>query len=161
VLTHDQTEALMSNHSDPATGKQLAYLRSLAERTGTTFVTPSDRRHASREIERLRLLQRDSGTHVETTPEAAPEAVYATAPHTGETEGFGASAKWRRSRRETTARNDRPSPDEAPSAADDATRRSPRRLARYMHGDGERRELIGGDPVHMLEWLAKLVVSIL
>ena len=55
----------MSEYSAPATGKQLAYLRSLAERTGTTFVTPRDRGHASREIERLRSLQRDSGSYLE------------------------------------------------------------------------------------------------
>jgi hypothetical protein len=132
----------MSNHSDPATGKQLAYLRSLAERTGTTFVTPRDRRHASREIERLRSLERDSGSHLETTAEAAPVAVYATAPHMGETEGFGASAKWRTGRRETTARTGRPRGDGGPCSADDATRRSPRRLATYDDSDGEKRELI-------------------
>jgi len=94
----------MSNHSNPATGKQLAYLRSLAEGTRTTFVTPRDRRHASREIERLRSLKRDNGSYPETTDEATREAVYATAPHAGEIEGFGASAKWRTSRRETTPR---------------------------------------------------------
>jgi hypothetical protein len=138
VLTHDRTEALMSNHSDPATRKQLAYLRSLAERTGTTFATPRNRTQASREIERLRLLRRDSGTHVETTAEASAEAVYATAPHSGEMEGFGASAKWRGSRRETTARTGRPSRDGEPCSADDATRRSPCRLATYTDGDGER-----------------------
>src|SRR5437588_2477365 len=135
-------EDLMSNHSDPATGKQLGYLRSLAERTGTTFVTPRDRGHASQEIERLRLLRRDSGSYLETAAEAAPEAVYATAPHTGETEGFGASAKWRTSRRETTPRTGRASRDEEPCSADDATRRGPRSLATYTDSAGEKRELI-------------------
>jgi hypothetical protein len=132
----------MSNHGDPATGKQLAYLRSLAERTGTTFVTPSDRRHASREIERLRSLQRHSNSRPETIGEAAREAVYATAPHTGEIEGFGASAKWRTSSRETPGRTGRPSRDGRPCSTDDGARRSPCRLATYEDGDGEKRELI-------------------
>jgi hypothetical protein len=135
----------MSNHSNPATGKQLAYLRSLAEGTGTTFVTPRDRRHASREIERLRLLQRDSGGYLEATAEAAAGAVYATAPHSGEVEGFGASAKWRTSRRETPARTGRPSRDGEPCSGDDATRRNPCRLATYTDGAGEERELIAID----------------
>jgi hypothetical protein len=132
----------MSNHGDPATRKQLAYLRFLAQRTGTTFATPRDRRHASREIERLRLLQRDNGSFLETTAEAAPEAVYATAPHPGEIEGFGASAKWRTSRRDTAARTGRPSRDGRPCSADDGSRRSPRRLATHTDGRGEKRELI-------------------
>jgi hypothetical protein len=138
VLTHDRTEALMSNHSNPATGKQLAYMRSLAERTGTTFVRPRDRRHASREIERLRLLKRDTGSYLETPAEAAREAVYATAPHAGETEGFGASAKWRTSRRETAPRTGRPSRDEEPCSPEDGARRSPRTLATYTDGRGEK-----------------------
>jgi hypothetical protein len=135
----------MNNHDDPATGKQLAYLRSLAERTGTTFVTPRDRRHASREIERLLLLERDSGSYLETTAQAAPEAVYATAPHSGEVEGFGASAKWRTSGRETTVRTcrtNRTSRDGGPCSTEDGARRSPRWLATYTDGAGEKRELI-------------------
>lgn len=34
----------------PATGKQLAYLRALAKRTGTTFTMPKNKRQASRQI---------------------------------------------------------------------------------------------------------------
>jgi hypothetical protein len=132
----------MSNHRTPATGKQLAYLRALANQTGTTFVIPRGRREASREIERLRRLKRDSGSYLETTAEAAPEAVYATAPHASETEGYGASAKWHTSRRETTPRAGRPSRDQGPCRAEDGARRSPRRLATYADGSGEKRELI-------------------
>jgi hypothetical protein len=132
----------MSNDRQPATPKQLAYLRALANQTGTTFVTPHGRRDASREIERLRRLKRDSGSYLETTAEAA-EAVYATAPHTGETEGFSASVKWRTSRRETAARNGRPSPDAGACSAEDGARRRQRRFATYVDGRGEVRELIG------------------
>jgi hypothetical protein len=131
----------MSQHTKP-TSKQLAYLRVLANQTETTFVAPSDRRQASREIERMRLLKRDTGGYLEAIAEAAPEAVYATAPHTGETEGFGASAKWRTSRRETTVRTARPSRDGGPCSVEDGARRSPRPLATYTDGGGEKRELI-------------------
>ena len=42
----------------PATAKQLRYLRSLAQRTGTTFTPPRDSREAGREITRMRRLDR-------------------------------------------------------------------------------------------------------
>lgn len=45
------------DHSTPQlapTPKQLAYLRSLARRTGTTFTLPRTRRQASRQIAALR-----------------------------------------------------------------------------------------------------------
>ena len=38
----------------PPTRKQLAYLRALAHRTGTTFTLPRTRRQASRQIAELR-----------------------------------------------------------------------------------------------------------
>ena len=38
----------------PPTRKQLAYLRALANRTGTTFTLPRTRRQASRQIAQLR-----------------------------------------------------------------------------------------------------------
>jgi hypothetical protein len=132
----------MSNQSRPATGKQLAYLRALANQAGTTFVTPQSSREASREIERLLRLKRDSGGYLETTAQTAPDAVYATAPHPGETEGFGASAKWRTSRRETTGRTGRSSRDGRRCSADDGGRRNSRRLATYVDGCGEKRELV-------------------
>jgi hypothetical protein len=132
----------MSNHSQPATGKQLAYLRVLANQTETTFVTPSDRRQASSEIERLRRLKRQNGRRIETASRASDEMTYATAPDASEIEGWGASAKWRTSRRETTARTGRPGRDEEPYSAEDGTRRSPRRLATYTNARGEKRELI-------------------
>jgi hypothetical protein len=132
----------MSNHGNPATGKQLAYLRSLAQRTGTTFVTPRDRRHASREIERLRSLKRDNGRYFETSAETAPAAMYSTAPHNGETEGFGASVKWRTSRRETRPRTGRPSRDSGPCSTESGERKRPRRLATYKDDRGDERELV-------------------
>ncbi len=44
----------------PATTKQLALLRRLAERSGTSFTWPTDRRHASRQIDELLQRQRSS-----------------------------------------------------------------------------------------------------
>jgi hypothetical protein len=132
----------MSNHSQPATGKQLAFLRVLANQTGTTFVTPRDRRQASSEIERLRRLKRQNGKHLETASRAGDEITYATAPDASEIEGWGASAKWRTSKRETTAPTGRPSHDGRPYSAEDSMRRSPRRLATCRDGRGETRELI-------------------
>ncbi|MGE4428584.1 MAG: DUF3072 domain-containing protein [Solirubrobacteraceae bacterium] len=48
------------NRDLPPTGKQLAYLRTLAERTGTTFTIPSTRRQASRQIDAMRARPRSS-----------------------------------------------------------------------------------------------------
>lgn len=47
----------------PATRKQLALLRRLAERSGTTFTWPRDRRHASHQIDQL--LQRPRSGRLE------------------------------------------------------------------------------------------------
>ncbi len=38
---------------DPPTRKQLAYLRALANRTGTTFTLPHSKRQASRQIAQM------------------------------------------------------------------------------------------------------------
>lgn len=47
----------------PPTRKQLAYLRALAHRTGTTFTLPRTRRQASRQI--AMLLDRPASTQLE------------------------------------------------------------------------------------------------
>ena len=48
------------DHDDRPTGKQLAYLRALADRAGQTFAYPRTARQASAEIRRLRA-QKPSG----------------------------------------------------------------------------------------------------
>jgi hypothetical protein len=56
----------MSTHGHTAsepTPKQLAFLRALADRTGTTFVYPKTRRQASREI--AALLDRPLSSQLE------------------------------------------------------------------------------------------------
>ena len=49
----------------PPTRKQLAYLRALALRTGTTFTLPRTRRQASRQI--AQLIDRPVSTQLELT----------------------------------------------------------------------------------------------
>jgi hypothetical protein len=78
------------------TFKQLSYLRSLAEQTGTTFVSPGTRRDASREIERLRALQVRGRVSFRREPSIAHDPiVYGTAPDGSEISGYGACARWR------------------------------------------------------------------
>lgn len=52
-----------SQTTEPPTRKQLAYLRALARRTGTTFTLPHSKRHASRQIAAMR--QRPVSTQLE------------------------------------------------------------------------------------------------
>jgi hypothetical protein len=80
----------------PPTGRQLRYLRSLASRTATTFVPPSTRRDASREIQRLSALsRREPITSAEPERTETFEEPYATAVHPDEVNGFGSTATWR------------------------------------------------------------------
>src|ERR1017187_4237111 len=85
-----------SNHSSRPTPRQLGYLRSLAQQTGTTFVTPRTRADASSEIARLRQLKRSGAPRAfseMTRHERRP--TYAAAPQPDEIEGFGSTARWR------------------------------------------------------------------
>ena len=43
-------------HTDPATPKQQRHLRTLAQKTGTSFTPPQTKAQASREIKRLEQL---------------------------------------------------------------------------------------------------------
>jgi hypothetical protein len=74
----------------PASAKQLRYLRTLAERTGTTFTTPGSSSEASREINRLRRLPSNREIR-----DRRPAPVYATAPVDAEITGYGVRAHWR------------------------------------------------------------------
>lgn len=117
-----------------ATPKQLHYIRSLAEQTGTTFTLPRTRREASCEIERLKALKATRGVYLETPRlELDPaEQPYATEQKPGETLGYGSSAR----------RRDIPSESEVPQAP----RRmegEPLELARYETSRGEKRALYG------------------
>ena len=85
---------------DRPTQRQLAYLRSLANRTSQTFAYPHTRGQASREIQRLK--QASSSTRIERSIERkevadaiarGPEDAAAVRPD--EVVGFGATATWR------------------------------------------------------------------
>ena len=85
---------------DRPTQRQLAYLRSLAARTGRTFAYPRTRGQASREIQRLKRAP--SSTHAERSIERkdiadaiarGPEDAAAVRPD--EVAGIGSTATWR------------------------------------------------------------------
>jgi hypothetical protein len=96
------TDSNSRPHPDPqpATQRQLSYLRSLAVSRGQTFVVPGSKAEASREIERLRAGRRSS--HADRAAERfdarqiAERLGPATAVHPSEVEGHGSSARWRR-----------------------------------------------------------------
>ena len=89
----------MSPHAtapSTATPRQIAYLKSLALQTGTTFSPPHTRRQASCEIGRLKRLRATRGRHVELQrPDDPAEQPYATAVRPHEVSGFGSQATWR------------------------------------------------------------------
>jgi hypothetical protein len=101
--THPHQEASMTSTPKLVyrpTRRQLAYLRSLANRTGQTFAYPHTRRQASREIERLE--QARSSTRIERSIERkeiadaiarGPED--AAAVRLDEIAAFGAGATWK------------------------------------------------------------------
>ncbi len=88
-------EETMSPAAAP-TERQLRYLRSLANRTATTFLPPRTRGDASQEIERLIALSRDQPAPLREPEDSEPAAQsYATAVHPDEVSGFGSTAAWR------------------------------------------------------------------
>ena len=84
--------------NDKPSAKQQAYLRSLAQKTGTTFTPPKTRSEASREIDRLKTLS-SSPRHERQADRKAVEQ----APRGGDTrvrdtevEGYGSNCQWSR-----------------------------------------------------------------
>jgi hypothetical protein len=97
VLNPDLKEQAMRNRST-ATPRQVAYLRSLALQTGTTFSPPRTREDASGEIDRLKALKASRGRYVEARRATdSAEQPYATAVDSSEVSGFGSQARWRTS----------------------------------------------------------------
>jgi hypothetical protein len=111
------------------TARQLAYLRSLAESTGTSFTYPKTRQQASREIVRLRNLKPEMrrNTLEDDTPAQAAQLTYAAAPSSEEITGYGSSAHWA-----TTTVKD---PEQIPATSRVGERVE---LARYRISSGER-----------------------
>lgn len=94
------------HHPQPASSKQLRYLRILAMKTGTTFTPPKNVSQASREITRLRgLLPATPDTAASERSNARREQRQvsrdlaerprdSTAIRTHEITGYGSNARW-------------------------------------------------------------------
>lgn len=87
--------------SKPPTAKQLAYLRTLAERTGRTFISPRTSRQASVEIRKLKAAKPDTLLERRLERKDVADAI-ATGPvdssrvRSDEIEGWGSTATWSR-----------------------------------------------------------------
>ncbi len=116
----------------PPTARQLHFLRALAAKSATTFVTPATRRDASREIDRLRALDAVPRPPRFQDLEAEPEQLcYATGVQAEEVSGFGSTATWR-----TSTPVPRPVPADPRPARPKAG--EPTEIAHYYVGGGER-----------------------
>ena len=98
VSDPDLQESQMSRRSEQPSSRQLRYLRILAESSGTTFVNPSTRSEASREIRRLQALPSltwDERRGERRALDADRERLAsANAIQPGETSGYGPNARW-------------------------------------------------------------------
>ncbi len=85
----------MPTHDKPS-AKQQAYLRSLAQKTGTTFTPPNTRSEASREIDRLKTLSSSPRHEHHTDRQAVQQAPRGGAARVRDTEieGYGSTATW-------------------------------------------------------------------
>ena len=87
----------------PASSRQLAYLRRLADQTGQTFTYPKTARDASVEIDRLKNTPRQSRSeraveHDYSNDHAGSSAGGATLVGEDETVGYGSNATWAQNR---------------------------------------------------------------
>ena len=84
---------------DRPTQKQQRYLRSLAQKTGTSFTPPSTKAQASREIKRLKQLaasprhERDHDRRA--VSERLATGTSAARVREDEVKGYGSTATWR------------------------------------------------------------------
>ena len=130
-----------TTNSGKPTSRQLAYLKSLADRTGQTFTYPQTSRQASAEINRLKHTK--PSTRTERYVERKLADLIATGPvdaarvREDEISGRGSSATWMNNREQD------PPPIEDPGPG--ASRRRPAavvgkrtELARYTVAEGER-----------------------
>ena len=81
----------------PATRKQLAYLRKLAQRAGQTFTTPRTRFQASAQIRRLQAIRSTGFTFAELEAERTAHEANDDAPcsvHPFEVTGHAANQTW-------------------------------------------------------------------
>ena len=89
----------MASHDSKPTARQLRYLRRLAEQTGTTFTTPTTRRQASEQIERLKQRSRSAGIERREDRQVVSRALAQDQPASSvrddEISGYGGNASWR------------------------------------------------------------------
>ena len=81
------------------TPKQLAYLRGLADKTGTTFAYPQTSAEASAEIKRLQARPRSGAGDAQRERRAVQRDLQtrptdATAVRARDVRGYGSSARW-------------------------------------------------------------------
>jgi hypothetical protein len=92
----------MPSSSLPATPRQLAYLRRLASKPGTSFTPPASRSDANHEIGRLKAIRKNGFTfaeHEQYLREANQvQPRYAPSIRDDEIEGYGSTATWGRRR---------------------------------------------------------------
>jgi hypothetical protein len=93
---NDERESMPSKRPTP---KQLAYLRTLAERTGQTFVSPQTRRDASAEIRRLKAAPAESQLVWRIERDEIADAIGTGAQDSArvirnEVNGYGSNCRW-------------------------------------------------------------------
>jgi hypothetical protein len=93
----------MPTDTSPPTARQLAYLRQLARKTGTSFTNPKTRVQASREITRLKAIATTGFTFAELQAEETTRGQYGDPPlqygptmRDHEIDGYGSTATWSR-----------------------------------------------------------------
>jgi hypothetical protein len=88
--------------TDPASPRQLAYLKQLAYSRGVSFVPPTNRLQASRLIDQLKRRQRSAPFELtadrEQTSALHGEHAPSCAVHEDEISGYGSQAHWRHTR---------------------------------------------------------------
>ena len=88
--------------NDPATPRQLDYLKQLAYSRGVSFVPPANRLQASKLIDQLKRRARSASFEIaadrEQTSALHGEHAPSCAVHEDEITGYGSHAHWRNSR---------------------------------------------------------------
>ena len=87
---------------EPATPRQLAYIKELAYSRGISFIPPANRVQASRLIDQLKQRERSVLFEIAADREATTlrhgEHAPSSTPHDDEITGYGSHAHWRHTR---------------------------------------------------------------
>ena len=87
---------------DPATHRQLSYIKQLAYSRGVSFIPPANRLQASTLIDQLKRRDRSPAFEIaadrEQTSALHGEHAPASSPHDDEISGYGSHAHWRHTR---------------------------------------------------------------